>query len=174
MEKIMIDSNQTGDTYVVPPPDIELRRLSPLLGKWETNGQTLTTELIGSGVPVDSKEEFYWLEGNYFLVQPYATTFGDEPTQKGINYWYYDTEAKRFRIIFFSNNGPYTEDGNRYEGIVDGNTLTFEGPARFQYQLDEDGRIKANDDGTITTRWWLSNHKGEWEKWMTNINKKRS
>ncbi len=37
--------------------------------------------------------------------------------------------------------------------FVEGNTLSFEGPARFQYQLDEDGKIKANDDGTITIRW---------------------
>ena len=59
MEEIMTDSNQTDDA--VPPPDVELQRLTPLLGKWEANGQTLTTEPLGSGVPVDSKEEFYWL-----------------------------------------------------------------------------------------------------------------
>ncbi len=39
---------------------------------------------------------------------------------------------KRFRIIFFSNNGPVTEDGNRYEGEIERDHLTFRGPARFQ------------------------------------------
>lgn len=61
-----------------------------------------------------------------------------------------------------------------YEGVVEGNTLTFEGPARFQYQLDQDGKIDVNDDGAITTKWWLRNNSGEWEEWMTNINKKVS
>jgi hypothetical protein len=28
--------------------------------------------------------------------------------------------------------------------------LTFTGPARFQYELDADGKIKVNPDGTIT------------------------
>jgi hypothetical protein len=31
----------------------------------------------------------------------------------------------------FSNNGPFTEAGNRHEGEVAGGKLTFEGPARF-------------------------------------------
>jgi hypothetical protein len=170
----MTDTNQTEDAYVVPPPDAELQRLTPLLGKWEANDQTQTTDLLGPGVRVDSKEEFYWLEGGYYLVQPYATTFGDEPTQKGINYWYYDADAKRFRIIFFANNGPHSEEGNRYEGVVEGNALTFEGLARFQYQLDQDGKIDVNEDGTITTKWWLRTNSGAWEEWMTTINKKVS
>jgi hypothetical protein len=36
----------------------------------------------------------------------------------------YDTEAKHFRIIIFSSNGPFTEDGNCYEGKVAGGKLT--------------------------------------------------
>jgi hypothetical protein len=50
-------------------------------------------------------------------VQTYETVFGDEPAQKGIDYWGYDSAAKKFRIIFFSTNGPFSEDGNRYEGV---------------------------------------------------------
>ena len=83
------------------------------------------------GVPVHSTETFYWLEAAT-LVSTYETRFASEPTQTGVNHWGYDADAKRFRIIFFSNNGPFTEDGNRYAGeVVDGRS-TFEGPARFQ------------------------------------------
>jgi hypothetical protein len=92
------------------------------------------------GVPVTSTETFRWLEGGYFLVQEYETTFGDEPTQRGVNYWGYAAVAGRFLIIFFSNNGPFTEEGNRYEGKVADGRLTFVGPARFQYELDENGK----------------------------------
>jgi hypothetical protein len=161
-------TDYTADTFVAPPPSPELKRLEPLLGKW--NSQAHTEEsILGPGVPVASTEEFYWLDGGYFLVQMYETSFGMEPVQKSINYWFYDSEAKKFRIIFFSNNGSYTEDGNRYEGeIVDG-TLTFTGPARFQYELDRTGKIRSNDDGTITVKWWLRDEAGQFRPWMNNI-----
>jgi hypothetical protein len=42
------------------------------------------------------------------------------------------------------------------------------GPARFQYELDDDGKIKVAPDGTITVSWWLRDEGGEWQPWMTN------
>lgn len=103
------------------------------------------------------------MEGGYFLVQTYDTTFGDEPAQTGVNYWFYDTETKKFRIILFSNNWPFTEEGNRYEGKLAEGKLTFTGPARFQYKLDADEKIKINPDGTITVAWWLRDNDGNWQ-----------
>jgi hypothetical protein len=58
-------------------------------------------------------------------------------------YWMYDAERRRFRIIFFSNNGPYSDAGNQYAGEVADDKLTMVGPARFQYELDADGTIKS-------------------------------
>jgi hypothetical protein len=150
-----------------PPPDPELQRLEPLLGTWRTEEHTKDS-VLGPGVPVVSDETFEWLDGGYFMVSTYRTAFGDEPVQTGVNYWGYDSDARRFRIIFFSNNGPYSEDGNRYEGVVEGGTLTFEGPARFQYQLDEAGKVRVNPDGTISVAWWLRDENGEWSPWMYN------
>jgi Protein of unknown function (DUF1579) len=115
--------------FAAPPPDPELKRLEPLLGTWTTEDHTLDS-IFGPSVPVRSTETFRWLDGGYFLVQDYATTFGDEPTQKGVNYWF-DVNAGMFRIIFFSNNGPFSEAGSRYSGRVVDGRLTFEGPARF-------------------------------------------
>jgi hypothetical protein len=65
-----------------------------------------------------------------------------------------------FVKLRFSNNGPFTEDGNRYAGQVEGNKLTFTGPARFQYALAE--------DGSITVYWWLRDEQGTWQRWMIN------
>lgn len=151
----------------VPPPHPQLRRLEPLIGTWMANEHTLDS-VLGSGVPVTSTETFRWLEGGYFLVQDYETVFGDEPAQKGVNFWRYDAEDERFRIIFFSNNGPFTDEGNRYEGKVAGDRLTFVGPARFQYRLDEHGAIATNGDGTISVAWWLRDEDGGWQRWMDN------
>jgi hypothetical protein len=55
-----------------------------------------------------------------------------------------------------------------YQGEVAGQTLTFEGPARFQYKLDDEGRIKLNSDGTLSVAWWLRDEDGEWKPWMNN------
>jgi hypothetical protein len=151
----------------VPPPDPELQRLTPLLGSWRAEDETQET-VLGPGEPVTSSETFAWLDGGYFLVHTYETVFGGEPAQKGVNYYGYDSDTNRFRIIFFSNNGPFTEEGNRYEGRVEGDKLTFQGPARFQYDLDDEGRIKVNRDGTLSVAWWLRDEDGEWQPWMTN------
>jgi hypothetical protein len=153
--------------FAAPPPDRELKRLEPLLGTWKSEDHTLDSG-GGPGVLVTSTETFRWLDGGYFLVQDYDTTFGDEPTQKGVNYWFYDSEAGGFRIIFFSNNGPFSETGNRYSGRLEDGTLVFEGPARFQYDLDEHGRIRVGPDGTISVSWWLRDEAGDWQPWMTN------
>ena len=163
----MTEDTSEQTPLVAPPPDRELKRLEPLVGKWRSEEHTRDS-VLGPGVPVTSTEEFYWLDGGYFLVSTYETVFGDEPAQKGINYWGDDSDAKRFRIIFFSNNGPFTEDGNRYEGTVTGEKLIFVGPARFQYELDDEGRVKFNPDGTLSVAWWLRDEDGEWQPWMTN------
>ena len=164
------DTTADRATDAVPPPDPELRRLDPLIGTWTTAEHTADTALLGPGVPVTSREVFAWLDGGYFLVSTYETVFGDEPAQKGINYWYAD--AGRFRIIFFSNNGPFSEAGNRYEGEVADGRLTFTGPARFQYELDDEGKIKVNPDGTITVTWWLRDDSDGLQPWMTNTFKR--
>src|SRR5215204_3668612 len=153
--------------FAALPPNPELKRLEPLLGTWRTEGHTQNS-VLGPGVPMRSTETVYWLDGGYFLVSTYETTFGGEPTQTGVNYWGYDAGAKKFRVVFFSNNGPFTEDGNRYEGEVADGRLTFGGPARFRYELDDDGNVAVNDDGTISVAWWLRDENGDWAPWMHN------
>jgi hypothetical protein len=163
----MADDSISPTPFGIAPPDPQLERLLPLLGTWKTQEQTQDS-VLGPGVPVTSTETFHWLEGGYFLVQTYDTVFGDEPAQKGVNYWFYDAEAGRFRIIFFSNNGNFSEEGNRYEGEIADDKLTFQGPARFEYELDDDGRIKVDADGTITVTWWLRGEDADWHPWMRN------
>lgn len=148
-------------------PQPELTHLLPLVGSWRAEGHTQDS-VLGPGVPVTSTEEFRWLEGGYFLVQTYDTVFGDEPAQRGVNYWYHDAAAGTLGIIFFSNNGPFTEAGNRYLGEAADGRLTFQGPARFQYELDVQGRIRLNGDGTVSVAWWLRGQDGDWRTWMRN------
>jgi hypothetical protein len=80
------DETTEQSTAEVPPPDPELQRLAPLLGTWRSEDHT-NESMLGPGVPVTSVETFDWLEGRYFLVHTYETTFGHESAQKGVNYW---------------------------------------------------------------------------------------
>jgi Protein of unknown function (DUF1579) len=164
----VVVESKNQSPFAVPPPDPELRRLEPLVGSWEAEDHSESTSLLGAGVPVKNRETFYWLDGGYFLVSTYHTVFGDESAQTGVNYWYYDSADKKFRVMFFSNNGPFTEEGNRYEGEVAEGNLTFAGPARFQYDLEEDGKIRLNADGSLSIKWWLRDESGAWQPWMYN------
>jgi hypothetical protein len=56
--------------------------------------------VFGPGVPATNKETFNWLDGGYFLVSTYETTFGNEPTQTGSYYWGYDSESKKSASSF--------------------------------------------------------------------------
>jgi hypothetical protein len=58
------------------------------------------------------------------------------------------------------------------EGEVADGRLTFEGPARFQYGLDDEGKIRANADGTISVAWSLRDENGAWERGMHNTFRK--
>jgi hypothetical protein len=53
-------------------------------------------------------------------------------------------------------------------GEVAGDKLIFVGPARFEYELDDTGRIKTNRDGSISVTWWLRDEHGDWQPWMHN------
>ena len=65
--------------------------------------------VLGPVVPVTSRESFQWLDGGYFLVSTYET------------------------------NGAFSEEGNQYFGRLEDDGLVFEGPARFRYELDDEG-----------------------------------
>jgi hypothetical protein len=157
--------------FDAPAPDPELQRLAPLVGTWTTQGHT-HDGVYGPGVPVTSTERFRWLDGGYFLVQEYETTFGQEPTQRGVVYWGYDAQAGGFRLWFFSNNGPFSDQGSRYAGEVAEGRLTFVGPARYQYELAADGKIATNPDGTVSVAWWVRDEQGHWQPWMDNTFRK--
>jgi len=161
----MTENNLSHASWNPPKPHPELKRLEPLVGRWRSQDRTLDS-VLGPGVSVESIETFTWLDGGYFLVSTYETTFGDEPVQRGVMYWGYDAATRRFHNRFSSNNGPYGSAGNEYVGEVAGNELIFVGPARFEYELDDTGRIKTNPDGSISVAWWLRDQHGDWQPWM--------
>lgn len=158
------ESDQIDPRPSAPHP--ELARLDPLVGEWEVVGETRES-LAGPAGTVTSRETFHWLDGGYFLVSTWVTVFADAPPQKGIMYWGYDAAAERFRTHFFDNQGPFHE-GSTYEGEVVDGALVFTGPARFRFELDADGKIEVDEDGTFVSEWQLQDGDGMWKPWMHN------
>ena len=161
----MLETATANSQYVAAPPSQELRRLAPLVGEWSIEGYAQES-LAGPAGPVKSRETFEWLEGGYFLVHRYETQFGQQAVQKGVMYWGYDEAANRFVLHFFSNNGPFTPEGNIYQGEIGGNRLVCTGPARFTMRLDADGRIQVGAGGTFDVEWELRDADGVWQPWM--------
>ena len=48
-----------------------------------------------------------------------------------------------------------------------GSKLIFRVLRAFAYELDDDGKVKVNPDGTISVDWWLRED-DEWHPWMSN------
>ena len=165
----MGENANSQNSQQAPSPDPELRRLEPLLGTWDAVGQSVDS-LAGAAGTVRATETFEWLTGGYFLVSHYRITWNySRAPNYGVMYWGYDSPAKKFLTHFFNDQGPYDEAGSTYEGVAADGKLTFTGPARFQYELDADGKIKMNPDGTITVNWWLRDTQGVWKFWRNAI-----
>jgi hypothetical protein len=98
--------------------------------------------------------------------QTFETVLGEGARSEGLNYWGYDSEAARFRMIFFSNSGPSPRKATATRGRVVEDTLTFHRTARFQHALSDEATIKTNRDGTVSVAWWL--HDGDWQPWTNN------
>jgi hypothetical protein len=154
------------------PPSKELRRLEPLVGDWDVEGHA-ESSLAGPACAVKSRESFEWLDGGYFLVHRYETHFGDQPVQRGVMYWGFDALPNRMQLHFFSNNGPFTKEGNIYEGELQADRLVCTGPARFTIALAQDGTIALANDGSFEIRWELRDADGVWRPWMRDTYRRR-
>ena len=145
----MTDDTGAQSPFDVPPPDPELRCLQPLLGSW-TAQETTQDSVLGPGVPVTSTERFSWLDGGYFLVQHYDTVFGDAAAQRGVNYWYLTPRQAGSGSSSSVTTATSPRKAIATRARVAGSKLIFQGPARFAYELDDDGKVKVNPDGTIS------------------------
>jgi hypothetical protein len=167
MESGMSDTSgveTTGEHYELPPPHPELRRLDPLVGNWRGAGRS--TDNFGPEMDIEGTERFWWLKGGYFLASEYRMSWGgSQPPDEGVMYWGYDAELGRFKTYFFNDKGPFDSELSSYEGVVEQSQLTFIGPARFCFRLDDVGQVAVDRDGRIHTEWFLRDADGEFKLW---------
>jgi Protein of unknown function (DUF1579) len=135
-----MDTGTTGE----PPPLAEATvherlpehdLLSSLIGKWVTDGETVT----GDGSPatkIHASDIYEWVAGGLFVVHTAYGRIGDTDVG-GIEMIGYDPESKTFRTHFFDSQGNVTNQ----ELTFDDGTWTWSGPhARATGVLSDDGR----------------------------------
>lgn len=134
--------------FQMPTPDPALRKLDFLVGTWELRG---TTEEGPTGPPsvIKGTETFEWMEGGFFLVHSWKSTFesgGNTMVDSGYEFFDYNPETGKFRTHFFNSLGPYDEKSSHYEGEFDGDALVVVGPARFVRKPNPDGSVSYDCD----------------------------
>ena len=145
----MTDDTGAQSPFDVPPPDPELRRLQPLLGSW-TAQETTQDSVLGPGVPVTSTERF---SCSTAATSSSSTTTPSSVTRlpSGAS----TTGITTPRQAGSGSSSSVTTATSPRKAIatrarVAGSKLIFQGPARFAYELDDDGKVKVNPDGTIS------------------------
>lgn len=156
----MTKNDTTQAPQQPPKPDPELKLLDFLVGTWNLEGE-IEAGPTGPAGTVTSVDTFEWLEGGFFLVHRWETTFsaaGQDTVDKGYEFIGYDAPSKKYRTHFFNSFGPYDEAGSTYEGDFVDDSLILTGPARITY--------KPNVDGTITNEADLPGGNSTWIPWM--------
>jgi hypothetical protein len=163
-----IDAETSGHSYDLPPPHPELRRLDPPVGDWRGAGRIVDGRL-GPEMDVDGTERLWWLKGGYSLASAYPISWGgSQPPDEGVMYWGRAEALGRFKTYYFNDQGPCDAELSSYEGVVDGQQLTFTGPALFPLRLDDSGNV-AVDDGTINAEWFPRDTDGQWQPWRHHL-----
>ncbi len=106
----MIENNNALAGKLPKTPNIELKKLEPLAGKWKITGDD----------NLNAFSHYEWMEGGFFLIHHFDFTQGDEH-QKGVEYIGFDenTQTLRSRLMAIDgSNFSYT-----YE--LEGHTLWY-------------------------------------------------
>lgn len=137
-----------SEEFQMPTPDPALKSLDFLVGRWNLRGTTVEGPM-GPATEIVGEESFEWLEGGFFLVHWWKSSFeveGMTVNDVGYEFMDYDTEGRRYRTHFFNSLGPYDGEGSRYYGDFSGNALVVTGPARITRTPNADGTITVDSE----------------------------
>ena len=114
-----IGAETSGQSYELPPPHPELRRLDPLVGSWRGAGRTVGGA-FGPEIDIEGTEQFRWLKGGYFLVSEYRVSWADsQPPDEGVKYWGYDDSLGGFKTHYFNHQGTFDPQLSSCQGIIE-------------------------------------------------------
>jgi len=152
-------------TIVKQDVSAALRKLDVFIGKWQTNGEDLTTTPPQNITAWDTYE---WLTGGYALIHYIESTIGKE-IKKGTEIIAYDSERKVYFVPFFDFAG-----GTGVEELTEkDNTWTWFGKnvmgVRYHRCIGEFG----DEGNSIHARHEKSDDGETWIPWMNVILKKQ-
>jgi hypothetical protein len=135
-------------------PQPELRRLEPLVGRWRSEGET-----VSSGPPsirIRGTDEYEWLAGGYFLLHRVDVLLGDDRVNVLELIGPYDPASQTYPMRSFDSQGNFTTMHASFN--VDGSWLFAGDTERARLVLGEDGRTMAAH--------WEQLRDGVWQAWM--------
>ncbi|TMR24896.1 DUF1579 domain-containing protein [Nonomuraea turkmeniaca] len=142
--------------FEMPTPDPALKRLDFLVGSWKSLGATVAGPM-GPATEIAGEEAFEWMEGGFFLIHRWTSTFevaGTEVADVGYEFFDYDPATGRYRTHFFNSLGPYDDAGSKYHGGFEQDAFTVTGPARIVRTLNPDGTITVDSAVPIGDDQW--------------------
>lgn len=135
-------------------PGPEQRRLDPLVGKWETCGETITGAL-GPAIEFAGTDIYEWVEGGFFLLHRVDVAMGGEPVI-GVEIISYDPPNKAYQTYFVDAHG----NSSTYQARLKGRAWTLAS------QSDRFSGAFSEDWNTLSGRWERKGDSSNWEPWM--------
>ncbi|GAA3440836.1 DUF1579 family protein [Planomonospora venezuelensis] len=142
--------------FEMPVPHPALKRLDFLVGSWDLKGSTVEGPM-GPATEITGWETYEWMEGGFFLVHRWTSTFevaGAQVVDSGYEFYDYDPATERYRTHFFNSLGPYDETGSKYHGGFDGDALVVTGPARIIRTPGADGSVTVDSEVPVGDDRW--------------------
>ena len=142
---------------MIDEPGSAHRRLSALIGRWQTQGRTLDTpEALGASI--DAVDTYEWLPGGRALLHIVDARVGDEQV-KGAEIIGWDSVRDAYVTQYFGTDGP-----NAYEASLaeEGGRLVW----RMRSARDRFAGSFSEDGNTITGSWEALDENQKWRPWM--------
>lgn len=142
------------DSHLPLNPDNALKKLNAFVGKWKTEGQTITAP-SNETVKIEGTDIYEWLPGGFFLIHRVDVHMGDEET-RSIEVIGYDASNQTYPMYSFDNKGNY----DFLQANVQDRTWTITGESiRFT-------GVFSNDGNTIIGHWEMATDDSNWLPWM--------
>jgi hypothetical protein len=140
---------------VASTPSSQLRKLDALVGKWKSEGETVTTDSETS-IRISGTDIYEWLPGGFFMIHHVDVKIGDEQVNV-IEMIGGNEEIAGFPMRAFDNHGNYSV----MHATVDPNGVwTFAGESTR-------ARLTVSDDRkTMKAHWERSDNGSYWQPWM--------
>lgn len=147
-------TNDTTETARRPPaPHPRNRLLDALVGRWRSQGRTVTTP----AVRIEGFDDYEWMAGEFFLVHRVDVRMDDRRVEVIEMIGPYDPAGGTFPMRSFDNHGNFV---TMQATVGDDGVWTFTG------ETERATLVIAEDGASMAARWERTDDGSTWHHWM--------